>query len=174
MIHVYYFYRYMTAMSRPSHSDVIIVSDGGRSAVKAFNLDGVSLWTYCGGTAVPRDFLEGSTANPKRKLSNTAGDYRSWPSGSDDCRNYPPETVDPSFKPAGLSIDHQGRVLLADCGSGRVSVLTSIGYFEKCLLGEKDGVRTPRSVSVDNHGLMVVVDLSSFRLYQLENRAPNL
>ena len=156
-------------MSRPGHSDVIVVSDGGRSAVKAFNLDGAALWTYCGGTGAPTDFLEGSTNNPRRKLSRSGGECLSWPSGSGEC---PPEIVDPSFKPAGLSIDHQGRVLLADCGSGRVTVLSSVGYFERCVLGVKDGVKTPRSVSVDNHGLMVVVDLSSFKLYQLENRAP--
>ena len=162
----------MTAMSRPGQNDVIIVSDGGRSAIRAFDITGAALWTYRGGAGnTLSDFPDSSPNTTRRKLSSGGGEPHSWPGGSGECRSYPPETADPSFKPAGLSVDHQGRVMLADCSSGRVSVVSSSGQLEHCILGEKDGVRTPRSLSVDNHGLLVVVDLSSFKLYQLETKS---
>ena len=162
----------MTAMSRPGQNDVIIVSDGGRSSIRAFDITGAALWTYRGGAGnTLSDFPDASPNTTRRKLSSGGGEPHSWPSGSGECRSYPPETADPSFKPAGLSVDHQGRVMLADCSSGRVSVVSSSGQLERCLLAEKDGVKTPRSVSVNNHGLLVVVDLSSFKLYQLETKA---
>ncbi len=79
---------------------------------------------------------------------------------------------DAGFKPAGLSLDAAGtgRVLVSDCARGRVLVLGAAGGgVERCLLSAVDGVRTPRSLALDKQGLLVVVDLSSFRLYQLEN-----
>lgn len=169
----------------------------------AFSLQGNALWSYPAPVnphPAPSCPSEAEDTQDNTRPCPTAGNGQEQPRrGSEDARNsnnsgssnpwrgLPKNGVDDTvaqaqrratspcaFKPAGISVDAHGRVFVADCARGRVSVLTPGGQFDRCLLTAMDGAKAPKSVSIDRHGLLVVVDLSSFKLYQIENRQPFL
>jgi uncharacterized protein (TIGR03437 family) len=159
----------------------LYIADFGNGRVRKVSPDG-TIRTLVGG-GVPGDGLGARLAGPRNVAVDTAGNlyisdfsdhrvYRVTPDGQissaagTGVAGYNGDGVAASARlnaPAGLAVDHQGTLYIADSGNNRIRTVAG-GLISTLLGGDEGGLARPTGLAVDGTGNLYIADSGNSRI----------